>query len=95
MSKIRCVNDAIVLTASPVKIRTENDKRIGQIIQNRDAAASIYISASNGVALSFLEIYPSSTLLEDILPSGGELWAFASVDGTVITIVDKYDTGAA
>lgn len=89
--KTRAVNSAIALTAAPVKYRGEDDSCVGRILQNRDVANSIYVSSSNGIAQSFLELFPGSSVMEDILPGNGELWAYSSVAGTVLTMVDKYE----
>lgn len=87
----RAVHDAVILTTTPRKIRQQNPLLIGQILQNQEAAANIYIrSGGDGTPRSYLEMAPKGGMMQDILPPQGELWAYSDTGGAVLTIVDKY-----
>lgn len=91
MTITRALHDAVVLTTSPQRIRRENSYVIGSTMQNRDRTASIYLrSGGDGAALSYIELLPLGDSKEDILPPQEELWAYSDVDGTVLTIAEKY-----
>lgn len=86
---------AVSLTTAPKMIQARDIQRIGLIVQNRDATAEIYLrSGGDGAPLSYLRFQPGGDMMQDILPPTQELWAYANVDGTVLTVVNKY-VGAA
>lgn len=91
MTITRALHDAVVLTTSPQCIRRENPLVIGNILQNQDGAANIFVrSGGDGTARSYLKLMPLGDVMQDILPPQEELWAYSDVSGAILTIVEKY-----
>lgn len=91
MANIVCVHRAVVLGLAPKLIMARNEKRIGLILQDQEAAAVILVrSGGDGAARSYLKFKPDGSFHENILPSTEELWAYSDVDGAILTVVEKY-----
>ncbi len=87
----RATHDAVMLTTSPQKIRQANPLLIGNILQNQEATANIFVrSGGDGTARSYLKLAPMGDLMQDILPPQEELWAYSDTAGAVLTIMEKY-----
>lgn len=85
-------HDAVTLTAIPQRIRFADPLRVGMKLQNNDAAANMYYrSGGTGHEKSFLRLSPGQGIIEDLHAPQQDLWAYSSVSGTILTLVEDYE----
>lgn len=86
-------HSAVLLTATPQKIREANSNRSGLIVQNQEAAAIVFLrSGGDGPARSYLKFKPDGDMMQDILAPTQELWAYSDTAGAVLTLVEQFRT---
>ena len=86
------IHKAYPLTTAWTQLEPSDDKRRGVLFQNRSTNTPSIIVAQGEQSDTFagLELTPSGTLYEDILPANGELWARTVTGTATLTLVLKY-----
>lgn len=89
---IRQMQKAYPLTTTWQQLEPKDALRIGTVMQNQSGNANNILVSEGRPTSDFcaLEIPPSATLYEDIVPPQGEIWAKAVAGAPTLTLVVKY-----
>ncbi len=69
-----------LVAGQPFNVSAANDDRIGLILQNRDAAATLYYSFGGQADLTTGALSVGQTLLLDFITPTDALWVYAAAD---------------